>query len=103
MPAIWRPNVGRVLPDVDVEVKATEEDATNKGTKRKRALPQRDGVKYREQVCAVRGALSAVRWCINLRARSCNAAVSAREVALFLQGVWWVGGPKNLRARSLAL
>ena len=36
MPAIWRPNVGRVLLDVDVEVGVTE-DASSKGTKRKRA------------------------------------------------------------------
>ena len=57
MPAIWRPNVGRVLPDVDVEVGVTE-DASNKGTKRKRAPrtkgPCEHGVKYRSQckVCS---------------------------------------------------
>ena len=39
--AIWRPNVGRVLPDVDVKVGVTEVDASNKGTKRKRPLAQR--------------------------------------------------------------
>ena len=40
MPAIWRPNVSvGMLPDVDVEV--GDEDASSKGTKRKRALPQR--------------------------------------------------------------
>ena len=57
MPAIWRPNVGRVLPDVDVEVGVTE-DASSKGTKRKRAPrtkgPCEHGVKYRSQckVCS---------------------------------------------------
>ena len=36
MPAIWRPNVSGALPDVDVEV-GVAEDASSKGTKRKRA------------------------------------------------------------------
>ena len=58
MPAIWRPNVGRVLPDVDVEVGVTEADASNKGTKRKRAPrtkgPCEHGVKQRSRckVCS---------------------------------------------------
>ena len=58
MPAIWRPNVGRVLPDVDVEVGVTEVDASNKGTKRKRAPrtkgPCEHGVKQRSRckVCS---------------------------------------------------
>ena len=50
MPAIWRPNVGRVLPDVDVEVGVTE-DASKQWTKRKRAhytkAPCDHGVKPR--------------------------------------------------------
>ena len=50
MPAIWRPNVRIELSDVDVEVNATEEEATKKGTKRKRAPgtkgPCEHGVKY---------------------------------------------------------
>ena len=65
MPAIWRPNVGRVLPDVDVEVKATEEDATNKGTKRKRAPPTKGprehGVKPRSS-CKVCNACPHGKW-----------------------------------------
>ena len=52
MPAIWRPNVSRVLPDVDVEVGVTE-DASSKGTKRKRAPPTKGpcehGVKPRSR------------------------------------------------------
>ena len=52
MPAIWRPNVGRVLPDGDVEVWVTE-DVSSKGTKRKRAHytkgPCEHGVKPRSQ------------------------------------------------------
>jgi len=57
MPAIWRPNVGRVLPDVDVDVGATE-DASSKETKRKRAPPTKGpcehGVKPRSKckVCS---------------------------------------------------
>jgi len=68
MPAIWRPNVGRVLPDVDVEVGVTE-DASNKGTKRKRAPytkgPCEHGVKPRSK-CKVCGACPHGRqryWC----------------------------------------
>ena len=57
MPAIWRPNVGRVLPDVDVEVGVTD-DASSKGTKRKRAPqtkgPCEHGVKEFERVATVR-------------------------------------------------
>ena len=57
MTAIWRPNVSRVLPDVDVEVEVTEH-ASSKGTKRKWAPytkgPCEHGVKYRSQckVCS---------------------------------------------------
>jgi len=64
MPAIWRPNVGRVLPDVDVEVGVTE-DASSKGTKRKRAPrtkgPCEHGVKYRSQ-CKVCSACPHGKW-----------------------------------------
>ena len=58
MPAIWRPNVRGELCDVDVEVNATEEEVTKKGTKRKRAHytkgPCEHGVKYRSKckVCS---------------------------------------------------
>ena len=52
MPAIWRPNVGRVLPDEDVDVGVTEH-ASSKGTKRKRAPPTKGpcehGVKPRSK------------------------------------------------------
>ena len=57
MPAIWRPNVSGPLPNVDVKVEVTE-DASSKGTKRKRAPPTKGpcehGVKYRSQckVCS---------------------------------------------------
>ena len=57
MPAIWRPNVSGPLPDVDVEVEVTE-DASSKGTKRKRAPPTKGpcehGVKPRSncKVCS---------------------------------------------------
>ena len=57
MPAIWRPNVGRVLPDEDVDVGVTEH-ASSKGTKRKRAPPTKGpcehGVKPRSKckVCS---------------------------------------------------
>ena len=64
MPAIWRPNVGRVLPDVDVEVGVTE-DASNKGTKRKGAPPTKGPceheVKYRSQ-CKVCSACPHGKW-----------------------------------------
>ena len=82
MPAILRPNVRSELCDVDVEVNATEEEVTKKGTKRKRAPrtkgPCEHGVKYRSRV----------------------QRVSARSSALYMQGVRWVS---NLRARSSAL
>ena len=59
MPAIWRPNVGRVLPDVDVEVGVTE-DASSKGTKRKRGRPTKEpcehGVKPRSKCKECRAA-----------------------------------------------
>ena len=64
MPAIWRPNVGRVLPDVDVEVGVTEV-ASSKGTKRKRAPPTKGpcehGVKYRSN-CKVCSACPHGKW-----------------------------------------
>ena len=53
-----RPNVRSELCDVDVEVNATEEEVTKKGTKRKRAPrtkgPCEHGVKYRShcKVCS---------------------------------------------------
>ena len=84
MPAIWRPNVGRVLPDVAVEVGVTE-DVSNNGTKRKRAPPTKGpcehGVKPRSQLQGVQ-------------------RLSARSSAPSVQGVRWVW---NLRARSSAL
>ena len=57
MPAIWRPNVSRVLLDEDVDVEMTEH-ASSKGTKRKRAPPTKGpcehGVKPRSKckVCS---------------------------------------------------
>ena len=64
MPAIWRPNVSRVLPDEDVEGEVTE-DASSKGTKRKRAPytkgPCEHGVKYRSK-CKVCSACPHGKW-----------------------------------------
>ena len=65
MPSIWRPNVGRVLPDVDVKVEVTEEDASKQGVKRKRAHsttgPCEHGVKWRSQ-CKVCSACPHGKW-----------------------------------------
>ena len=64
MPAIWRPNVSKVLPDEDVDVGVTEH-ASNKGTKRKRAPyakgPCEHGVKYRSN-CKVCSACPHGKW-----------------------------------------
>ena len=102
MPAIWRPNVSRVLPDVDVEVGVTE-DASSKGTKRKRAPPTKGpcehGVKYRSK-CKVCSACPHGKR--RNRCKECGGsqicehgrhALGARSAA----GIW------NLRARSSAL
>ena len=91
---IWRPNV-RVTLDEYGEVEDTEsggEEMTKQGMKRKRAPPTKGpcehGVKYRSQckVCGLSAreealSVQGVRWCVNLRARSCT---------LLLQGVRWV-------------
>ena len=64
MPAIWRPNVSRVLLDEDVDVDVTEH-ASSKGTKRKRAPPTKGpcehGVKYRSK-CKVCSACPHGKW-----------------------------------------
>ena len=64
MPAIWRPNVDRVLPDVELDVGVTEH-ASSKGTKRKRAPktkgPCEHGIKYRSQ-CKVCSACPHGKW-----------------------------------------
>ena len=96
MPAIWRPNVSRVLPDVDVEVGVTEH-ASSKGTKRKRAPrtkgPWQHGVKYRSH-CKVCSA------CPHGKSADTAAVLNLRVSWLFMQRVRWVS---NLRARSSPL
>ena len=89
MPAIWRPNVSGPLPDVDVEVEVTE-DASSKGTKRKRAPPTKGpcehGVKYRSKckVCSAcphgRQALTALGLKCKVTVRSAAGAQSASTV-----------------------
>ena len=74
MPAIWRPNVGRVLPDVDVDVGVTE-DASSKGTKRKRAPqtkgPCEHGLKQRSS-CKVCSACPHGKW--RSRCKECGGS-----------------------------
>ena len=74
MPAIWRPNVSKVLPDEDVEVEETEH-ASSKGTKRKRAPPTKGpcehGVKYRSN-CKVCSACPHGKW--RSRCKECGGA-----------------------------
>ena len=102
MPAIWRPNVRGELLDVDVEVKATEEEVRNKGTKRKRAPPTKGpcehGVKYRSncKVCSACPHGKRRSQCKECGGGSIceHGRIRARSS---LQGVRWVW---NLRARS---
>ena len=106
MTTVSEPDLDELRASVaELEGRASEEaeDASNKGTKRKRAPhtkgPCEHGVKYRSQckVCSAcphgksAQSMQGVRWVCNLRARSS---------ALSVQGVRWVS---NLRARSSAL
>ena len=117
MPAIWRPNVSEVLPDEDVEVGVTE-DASSKGTKRKRAPPRRDrargevsvelqGVQRLSarssalSVQGVRGGQSASTVVSALCARGAVGLKSASTVVSALGARSAVG--LNLRARSYML
>ena len=103
MPAIWRPNLRGELCDVDVEVNATEEEVTKKGTKRKRAHytkgPCEHGVKYRSK-CKVCSACPHGKW--RWLCKECGGSqicVHGRERSLCKE----CGGGGNLRAWPSAL
>ena len=78
MSTIWRPNLGRLRPSVaEMEGSESEEeenDATKKGTKRKRAYtkgPCEHGVKYRSK-CKVCSACPHGKW--PSRCKECDGA-----------------------------
>ena len=106
MPSIWRPNVGRVLPDEDVEVGVTEH-ASSKGTKRKRAPPTKGpcehGIKYRSK-CKVCNACPHGKW--RRLCKECGGSESASTIVYALHARSAVGAQSAstvvyaLRARS---